>query len=538
MDYQKAQQLKNQGLLSLIAQKKFKEGQGLGSSITGAISDKFTARATRFKEKLDPLNWLSSMVGKGIIGRSVTTVAGRAFGRSEQDIGYFGGYKRNKNYRKDPKRTTIGSGPITAIRVGDSSADILGKMYNFMEKTHELYKKNYEIEKSHREEQMEEDERRHKKLIEQLLKSYTKSTTIPEEKKEEKEPTWIDKMLDGLKSSLAFIMAPITKIIGFFKGIGSLLSSIIGGLGSIIFGIIKDFSAEIVGLLFTPLKSLVQGIVSNAFKMFASAAGGIIGMIPGLGLAIKAVLIALAAGNAEVAYLNEMFNLQTGGEFTALEDEWSKYERRKLQEIADMKSLLDNAKDPVQKKILNKQITDAEAYLGKDNKSRKQKNLAQRNNLIESTNELIPGMEKQGYKPRINPNSQTGDFERYPDGRLKFFNKDGDEPGLNELSIAKTGKSWMELKKDEAIDVVAGYADKLGGEFSNRAKIMIQEKLPNFLKPNDPPANDGKPASDIIIKGQNNIGGSAPKIINNDVLLSRNINPTYRKTQMQLAVAV
>ena len=56
MDYQKAQQLKNRSLLSLIAQKKFKEGQGLGSSITGAISDKFTARATRFKEKLDPLN--------------------------------------------------------------------------------------------------------------------------------------------------------------------------------------------------------------------------------------------------------------------------------------------------------------------------------------------------------------------------------------------------------------------------------------------------------------------------------------------------
>ena len=52
MDYQKAQQLKNRSLLSLIAQKKFKEGQGLGSSITGAISDKFTARATRFKQLL------------------------------------------------------------------------------------------------------------------------------------------------------------------------------------------------------------------------------------------------------------------------------------------------------------------------------------------------------------------------------------------------------------------------------------------------------------------------------------------------------
>ena len=50
MEYQKASQIRKKSLLTLIGEKKFEQGKGLGSSIGGAISDKFKAKArTVFK---------------------------------------------------------------------------------------------------------------------------------------------------------------------------------------------------------------------------------------------------------------------------------------------------------------------------------------------------------------------------------------------------------------------------------------------------------------------------------------------------------
>jgi len=74
MDYRKAQQLKNKGLLSLIAEKKFEKGQGIGASVGGAISEKFKAKVTRTKERFDPLNILSTLVGtKNVFGNDLSS---------------------------------------------------------------------------------------------------------------------------------------------------------------------------------------------------------------------------------------------------------------------------------------------------------------------------------------------------------------------------------------------------------------------------------------------------------------------------------
>jgi hypothetical protein len=182
MDYQKASQTRKKSLLSLIAEKKFEEGQGIGASIGGAISDKFKAKATGFKEAIDPLNWVRKLTGKGTFGDIATTIAGRAFGRSDKSISYFGGYKR-KN-KKDPNFTTVSAGPIKPLRTGDSSADIVAKMYNFMLKTHEINKINDEIEKSFRQEQMDEDDRRHEELVEAIKKSKSKTAKLDPKKEE------------------------------------------------------------------------------------------------------------------------------------------------------------------------------------------------------------------------------------------------------------------------------------------------------------------------------------------------------------------
>ena len=205
MEYQKASQIRKKSLLTLIGEKKFEQGKGLGSSIGGAISDKFKAKATGIKESLDPLNWLSSMVGQGGFGRMVTTAGGRIMGKSDEDIKYFGGYagKKKKKGKKDPQITSVGAGAVKPLQVGDSIADILGKMYNFMEKTHEIYKLNYEIETAFRQEQMDEDERRHKKLIE----SITGKKVKPEEK--DGVESFIKKLLEGITKTLGFLLTPL-----------------------------------------------------------------------------------------------------------------------------------------------------------------------------------------------------------------------------------------------------------------------------------------------------------------------------------------
>ena len=171
MDYQKARGIRKRSLLSLITEQKFGEGKGLGSSVGGAISQKFKAKATGIKESLDPMNWLRKSMGKGAVGDFAVSAWGKMRGRSNKDIEAFGGIGRKKvKNKKDPQFTTIGAGPVKPLQRGDGVADVLGKMFNFMVKTDELHKLNTEIDKTFRQEEMDEDDRRHNKLVETIKK--------------------------------------------------------------------------------------------------------------------------------------------------------------------------------------------------------------------------------------------------------------------------------------------------------------------------------------------------------------------------------
>ena len=171
MDYQKARGIRKRSLLSLITEQKFGESKGLGSSVGGAISQKFKAKATGIKESLDPMNWIRKSMGKGAIGDFAVSAWGKMRGRSNKDIEAFGGIGRKKvKNKKDPQFTTIGAGPVKPLQRGDGVADVLGKMFNFMVKTDELHKLNTEIDKTFRQEEMDEDDRRHDKLVETIKK--------------------------------------------------------------------------------------------------------------------------------------------------------------------------------------------------------------------------------------------------------------------------------------------------------------------------------------------------------------------------------
>jgi len=176
MEYRQADKIRSKSVLQLIAEKKFKGDQSLGSSIVGAFSDKMKARAVGIKEKLDPLNMVKSLAGTGVVGKSLVTMIGRASGRSEENIRRFGGYgsrKRKLKERSDPNFTTIGSDETGEVQPGDSVANVLAKLTGFMEKKHELEKKDREIDEAFRQEQINEDDRRHKELV-TAIREFTK----------------------------------------------------------------------------------------------------------------------------------------------------------------------------------------------------------------------------------------------------------------------------------------------------------------------------------------------------------------------------
>jgi hypothetical protein len=224
------------------------------------------------KESLDPLKWVSSLTGKGTFGKVATTIAGRAFGRSEDTIEYFGGYgrKRKPKIKRDASHSTIGPGSATSLKVGDSESNILAKMYNFMEKTHEVQKKTYEIELAFREEEKSEEERRHKKLIDALYgrKSDTKTTAD----KPDDEKTFLEKIYEGIKKALSSIIAPILlTLAGLKKDIDSLMKiagTLAKNLLDPVYKLLKPMVSGLVGVL---VRSLLNPYVLAALIGYAVA---------------------------------------------------------------------------------------------------------------------------------------------------------------------------------------------------------------------------------------------------------------------------
>ena len=197
MDYQQARSIRNTGLLSLIAERKFEDGQGIGASIGGAISDKFKAKGMAIKEALDPLNMVRKLTGQGGFGDIAVSGVGRLLGRKNRDIEAFGGYGRKKKGKKNPSYSTISNGPIRPLKVGDSSADILAKMYNFMRKVDETTVRNDEIDRAFRQEQIDEDNRRHKELV-NAIKSYMKGPK--DDNKDPKKKSFLESLGDIAKN--------------------------------------------------------------------------------------------------------------------------------------------------------------------------------------------------------------------------------------------------------------------------------------------------------------------------------------------------
>ena len=110
---------------------------------------------SNIQKQLDPRHLARTLGGTGLMGDLAVHLTGKLIDSS--------GFGKRRN--RTPEYSSISAGPIRPLRLGDASADILGKIYNFMRKTDEINIRKMEIDNAFRQEQMDEDERRHQELV-------------------------------------------------------------------------------------------------------------------------------------------------------------------------------------------------------------------------------------------------------------------------------------------------------------------------------------------------------------------------------------
>jgi hypothetical protein len=150
--YAKAKKVREKGFGDTIADK-ILGGQTGMQAIGGTISDKFKARVTGIKEKFDPLN-----IAKKLLGSGGTALLGSALGRKKEDIAYFSGRKTSN---RDPFLAKYATTGIRDIASGDTTADVLSKLYSLV--------KYHFKEQTEEKEKATRDKERHDELLDALL---------------------------------------------------------------------------------------------------------------------------------------------------------------------------------------------------------------------------------------------------------------------------------------------------------------------------------------------------------------------------------
>jgi hypothetical protein len=271
MDYETARRVRSNSIKQLTI-RNLVNGQGLIGSVKGAIGSKVKSYATKQIEKFDPLNWIN-MLNSPL----TTAIAGRLTGRKGSTIKY---YLDKQKREKNAHYSKISPGRATKLRVGDSTADILAKMFNLMQKDHDEAIKRMELDAEHNQQRNEEEEKRHQ----ELLKAISMAGHKVEEPKEDKEKN--KPLKEKLESILGEVMKPFKEIGLFFKGVmvfvgeafltmgKGILKVIetIGEIGKIIFETVSNVALkviEFIGPILTKAFSAVEKLVLKIIKIIA-----------------------------------------------------------------------------------------------------------------------------------------------------------------------------------------------------------------------------------------------------------------------------
>ena len=140
------QDIRTGPLKEIIFQKWFNEGTPISEAIQQALSEKFKAKVATIKDKFDPLNMITKLVGD-----KAGAIIGRKMGRSEEDISRFTGYgdttgardsklkalKGGKGIPDLEKATysSISEGQQKKMNKGSGLADVLARTYNILKKS-------------------------------------------------------------------------------------------------------------------------------------------------------------------------------------------------------------------------------------------------------------------------------------------------------------------------------------------------------------------------------------------------------------------
>jgi len=264
MDYRVAKQIRGAKFSDLMAANIVK-GDSTFESFKKSLSQKSKARATKIKEKFDPLNIAKFLTGGS---KLAPAILGRLMGRSQRDIEYFSGTARLIG----GKNTRIGTTNKQGMELS-----ILTDIYEFLNKSYEFDKKQRDSQSDYAEEREAEDEKRHKQLIEAIQKSKGTVSPITKEKETDGFLSMLKSMFEAFKKTVvSLVMSAITNLFGGLKVLKTLLSF----LGSKAFGFLT-------GPLFTKLLTFLNSSLFRLFLGPLGAASSIIALVLLLAEAMK-----------------------------------------------------------------------------------------------------------------------------------------------------------------------------------------------------------------------------------------------------------
>jgi hypothetical protein len=462
----------------------------------GSFSQRFLEKASKVKDTSE--KWLNTIFGDA----------------SQTDTGG-GKSKLGKDNKKNPQRTSIGSGSSTRLKMGDSIADIMAKQYIFMQRAYEAQKQEDELNVALRKEQMDEDERRHKKLIEELVKA-KQPTAIPEKEEEKKQDdSWIKKMLGGIKDSLFTvlkgllnaIMSPLKLLTSLVSSIMGIVTSIATSLAKTVFKVIAEGASGIVKLLLLPLTSLISGIVANAFKALA---GGISGLAGAFGQLLGPIgkVIATMVG---VAYADSEYRQQYEKEAYGPETNALMEQNRKLTE----------SEDPGQRVLKPNEREDMN-YLARARALEEAKARAKFEKEV-----LIPAMARDGFKPDREPSEKPGI------AAMTFrHEKTNEVADIFDIKKALHGADWMQKEMMSMVfnekktfkEMASGEIEKINAKLESE---MAKTKK-DYIDPLITPITDKLKEIEERMEGlQNNFGAKLESLkqMNDDFTKGLNTEP-------------
>lgn len=252
--YEEADITRSKGLMQL-ASERMMSGQGIGSSIKGAITDKIKARATGFKRMIDPMNMLSKIPG---IGKLAATAYGMKMGRSASDISYFTGIHAPEKLQQSqpdvdtPSRPGKHSQLVSRTRPGGGGGDstqAIKSLYKLMSDKFEEDKKYREVDDAFKEEQKSEADTRYENDKKDTItrhKELIRAITKGQGSKKDKESkgllgalmAGIGKFLLSIRTKFVSLLSKILRIGSVFSGLAARFASLLPQLSRISIGLL------------------------------------------------------------------------------------------------------------------------------------------------------------------------------------------------------------------------------------------------------------------------------------------------------------